>query len=83
MQKLQYKQELSPLEAAQIIGVSADTVRRWAKQRKIRFRRNPSGRILIPVTEVSSILREIEPETSENCNLLPPSDRPLPGLERV
>lgn len=42
-------------EAAKAIGVSADTLRRWDGQGKLKTRRDDRGRRLVPVAEVERL----------------------------
>lgn len=42
-------------EAAKAIGVSADTLRRWDKQGKLKTKRDQRGRRLVPVSEVERL----------------------------
>lgn len=42
-------------EAANAIGVSTDTLRRWDKQGKLKTKRDQRGRRLVPVSEVERL----------------------------
>ena len=47
---------LSTTEAAEILGVSAETIRRWAADGKIQAVRLPGGQLRIQRTEIDAIL---------------------------
>lgn len=49
---------LKPGDAARILNVSYKTLWRWQKRGLIRVVRLPSGRFLIPRSEVERILRQ-------------------------
>lgn len=53
---------LTTAEAARILGVSDETLRRWAEERKIRHTRLPSGRLRFTREDIASSLEVIEPE---------------------
>src|SRR5438034_573941 len=42
-------------EAARLLGVSVDTVRRWDRQGRIRTRRDTANRRLVPVSEIERL----------------------------
>lgn len=42
-------------EAAQAIGVSADTLRRWDKQGKLKTQRDERGRRMVPAAEIERL----------------------------
>jgi molybdopterin-binding protein len=44
-------------EAARLLGVSVDTVRRWHDQGRIRARRDAANRRRIPVSEIDRLRR--------------------------
>jgi len=50
-------------EAAQALGVSIDTLRRWEKAERVSFARDPRGRRTITAAEVARLLRERRPAT--------------------
>jgi molybdopterin-binding protein len=43
-------------QAAEILGVSADTLRRWEADGRLATRRSPGGQRLVPLTEVRRLL---------------------------
>ena len=42
---------LTPGEMGRRCGVSAETIRRWARQGRIDYLRSPSGRMLFPANQ--------------------------------
>ena len=51
---------VSVAEAAQILGVAQNTLRKWADRGDIPMRRNPSGYRLFKRSELDSFLRGME-----------------------
>ena len=45
-------------QAATLLGVSVDTLRRWEDESLVRLRRSAGGQRLVPVTEVQRLLTE-------------------------
>jgi molybdopterin-binding protein len=43
-------------QAAEILGVTVDTIRRWERERKLRVERTPGGQRLVPAVEVARLL---------------------------
>lgn len=56
VQKIQQTQFCGTKEAAQMIGVSPDTIRRWAKQGSISHIRTPGGRLGLLRSDVEALL---------------------------
>ena len=75
-QKMQQRSTIGPAEAAVIIGVSRDTVRRWAKAGRIRHVLVPSGRMRFYTEDIEALLEPVEVD-GDPC----PFGDPLPGLE--
>ena len=44
--------------AAEMLGVTVDTIRRWADEGKIRSDRSPGGQRLIPIDDVTRLIGE-------------------------
>ena len=44
--------------AAEMLGVTVDTIRRWADEGKIRSDRSPGGQRLIPIEDVTRLIGE-------------------------
>lgn len=45
-------------EAAEILGVRVETLRRWERSGTLRTERSPGGQRLVPATEVARLLSE-------------------------
>lgn len=52
------KQMVSPQQAAELLGVNRDTVRRWIKRGKLKATKFTSSTIRIPMAEVERMIRE-------------------------
>lgn len=65
-------------EAAKLVGVSPDTLRRWAKSGRVRHVVTPSRRILFDPADIEAIYRTVDPDREPSV-----SDVPLPGLGRA
>jgi excisionase family DNA binding protein len=48
--------------AARVLGVTDETLRRWAEGRKIRHVRLPSGQLRFRREDLEEALRPVEPE---------------------
>ena len=66
-------------EAAQAIGVSQDTLRRWDRLGKLRTRRDERNRRLVPVSEVERLARR--PQRHRAGTVLSARNR-FPGIVR-
>ena len=62
-------------EAAELVGVSPDTLRRWAKSGRVRHVVTPSRRILFDPADIEAIYRTVDPDSESSV-----PDVPLPGL---
>ncbi len=49
------RQFYSAGEAARTLGISLDTLRRWDSQGRIKTRRDPSNRRIVPATEIERL----------------------------
>lgn len=56
---------LTTPEAAAIVGVTAETLRRWADSRKIRHVRLPSGQLRFRRSDVEAAMAPVEPTTGD------------------
>ena len=65
-------------EAAKLVGVSPDTLRRWAKSGRVRHVVTPSRRILFDPADIEAVYTTVGPERESLM-----SDVPLPGLGKV
>jgi molybdopterin-binding protein len=52
--------------AAQALGVSVDTLRRWERDGRIRFERE-GGRRVLPAEELARVLRERSPQATSSA----------------
>jgi molybdopterin-binding protein len=43
-------------QAAEILGVTVDTIRRWERERKLQVKRTSGGQRLVPAAEVARLL---------------------------
>lgn len=55
------EERLPPAVAAAILGVSTETLRRWAKQNKVRHVKLPSGRRYFLRSDLEAMLTPLEP----------------------
>jgi molybdopterin-binding protein len=49
-------------EAARTLGISLDTLRRWDRQGRIKTRRDPSNRRIVPAREIERLRGDGRPE---------------------
>lgn len=61
MQKTQVNEIIGTVVAAEILGVSPDTVRRWARTGKVRYVELPSGRMRFRREDIEVLLEPVEP----------------------
>jgi molybdopterin-binding protein len=52
-------------EAAEMLGVSVDTLRRWEREKQLRTVRTTGGQRSIPLAEVTRLLAERRRETAD------------------
>lgn len=55
---------LNTAEAAELLGVSEETLRRWAKARQIRHVAMPSGQFRFHRADIDAVLEPVEPVES-------------------
>jgi excisionase family DNA binding protein len=48
-------------QAAEIVGVTDETIRRWAEDGKVRHVRLPSGRLRFHRADIDALLEPVEP----------------------
>ncbi len=69
-------------EAGAIVGVSRDTIRRWAKAGRVRHVLLPSGRMRFYREDIEALLEPVEPvAAAREVDEGPFVDAPLPALE--
>ena len=61
---------LPAAEAARLLGISLDTLRRWDRAGKIRVQRDPANRRVVPVAEVERLRGRHGDETISARNRL-------------
>jgi len=66
-------------EAARVLGVSADTVRRWADQGRIETTRTEGGHREVVGTELARLALELGDQPSESASSVSARNR-FPGL---
>ena len=66
-------------EAAQLLGVSVDTVRRWADQGRVRTQRTPGGQREIDGLELSRLALELAETPPDETRSVSARNR-FPGL---
>jgi len=49
------REEFSATEAARMLGISLDTLRRWDREGKIDVRRDPANRRVVPAAEIDRL----------------------------
>jgi molybdopterin-binding protein len=54
-------QPYSAGEAANLLGISLDTLRRWDRQGRIKTRRDRANRRLVPASEIDRLRRRAQP----------------------
>lgn len=55
---------LSTSGAAKVLGVTDETVRRWAEEKKIRHIRLPSGQLRFRPDDLAEVVTPVEPESA-------------------
>src|SRR5215218_828695 len=58
-------------EAARMLGISLDTLRRWDRQGRIRTRRDAANRRLVPASEIERLRGGAEPHELSARNRFP------------
>lgn len=75
MHNLQANEGIGTAAAARLLGVSSDTLRRWAKAGRVRHVLLPSGRMRFYAEDIEALLEPVEVEGDPG-----PFGDPLPGL---
>jgi molybdopterin-binding protein len=55
------RKEHAAAEAARLLGISLDTLRRWDRQGRIRTRRDAANRRVVPASEIERLRAPAEP----------------------
>ncbi|MGH9183775.1 MAG: TOBE domain-containing protein [Acidimicrobiales bacterium] len=69
-----------PGQVAELLGVSADTVRRWADSGRLAMRRTPGGRRSIDGAELARFLVENAPERGDDVIVGRSARNRFPGI---
>ena len=69
--------------AAEAIGVSPSTLRRWADAGRLKSVRTGGGHRRFPASEVRRLTAEQQPADAPRVRPLAPPTRPLPGFARL
>jgi molybdopterin-binding protein len=67
-------------EAAEMLGVSVDTLRRWERERKLRTVRTGGGQRSIPLAEVTRILAERRRDEADRPIVAQSARNRFPGV---
>jgi molybdopterin-binding protein len=67
-------------QVADLLGVSSDTVRRWADGGRLRMRREASGQRLIDGADLARFLTETVPEADPNPMVSESARNRFPGI---
>src|SRR6267143_1909398 len=67
-------------EAAELLGVSTDTLRRWAASGKIRVRRSSGGQRLVGLTELRRLQSERRERTKQRPIVAQSARNRFPGI---
>jgi molybdopterin-binding protein len=67
-------------EAAEMLGVSVDTLRRWERERKLRTVRTGGGQRSIPLAEVTRILAERRRDAADRPIVAQSARNRFPGV---
>ncbi len=66
--------------AAEMLGVTVDTVRRWADEGRIESVRSPGGQRLIPIEDVTRLIGERRRATSDRPIVAQSARNRFPGV---
>jgi molybdopterin-binding protein len=67
-------------QAAEMLGVTVDTVRRWEIDGRLRLERSIGGQRLVPMAEVTRLLRERRRSTTERPIVAGSARNRFPGI---
>jgi molybdopterin-binding protein len=67
-------------DAAEMLGVSVDTLRRWERERQLRTVRTAGGQRAIPLAEVTRLLAERRRETPDRPIVAQSARNRFPGV---
>jgi molybdopterin-binding protein len=67
-------------QAAELLGVSVETIRRWAADGKLTTSRSGGGQRLVPISDVSRLLAERRRSTGEPAIVAQSARNRFPGI---
>jgi molybdopterin-binding protein len=67
-------------QAAEMLGVTVDTVRRWELEGRLEVERSPGGQRLVPIREVARLLGERRRSTTERPIVAGSARNRFPGI---
>jgi molybdopterin-binding protein len=67
-------------QAAEMLQVSVETLRRWEADGRVRMERSPSGQRLVPMTEVSRLLDERRKAATDRPIVAQSARNRFPGI---
>jgi len=72
--------QVSVSDAASLLGVSDDTVRRWSEQGRLRLRKAVGGRALIDGAELAALARELGEDAGRSARTARSARNSLRGI---
>jgi molybdopterin-binding protein len=75
-----YESSIRIGRAAEMLGVTVDTIRRWADDGKIESVRSPGGQRLIPIEDVTRLIAERRRATTERPIVAQSARNRFPGI---
>lgn len=76
-------EDIAPLrvgQAAEMLGVTVETLRRWEADGRLRTTRSAGGQRLIPIAEVSRLLRERRHDSTDRPIVAQSARNRFPGI---
>ncbi len=67
-------------EAAQLLGISAKTLRRWDKSGKVKINRTPNGDRIFTLDEIENLRKKVSPFVVQNSVSIDQPNLPSPHL---
>src|SRR6476661_4930159 len=76
-------EDVAPLrvgQAAEMLGVTVDTLRRWEADGRLQLTRSTGGQRLVPIAEVSRLLRERRRDATDRPIVAQSARNRFPGI---
>jgi molybdopterin-binding protein len=67
-------------EAAEMLGVTVDTIRRWEAEGRLRVKRSAGGQRLVPLAEVTRLLAERRHQSADRPIVAGSARNRFPGI---